>query len=167
MNTCLSYKCFYDDDVVIDDLNISPSTCTKFLGVFIDYKLSFNQHVDSLITKCNSRVFLMRKRRTIGLDVQRLKTFYFSNIRSVISYAAQAWFSSLGERNRERLEKIQRSCTKIMLPESKYPDRLAILNMTMLSDFLFELSWSHFNKIRHDESKELNSLMRGTNFLTD
>ena len=109
----------------------------------------------------------MRKRRTIGLDVQKLKTFYFSNIRSVISYAEQAWFSSLGEHNSERLEKIQRSCTKIMLPESKYPDRSAILNMTMLSDFLFKLSWSHFNKIRHDESKELNSLMRGTHFLTD
>ena len=136
--------------MVIDDLSISPSPCTKFLGVFIDNKLSFNQHVDSLITKCNSRVFLMRKRRTIGLDVQGLKTFYYSNIRSVISYAAQAWFSLLGEHNRERLEKIQRSCTKIMLPESKYPDRLAILNMTMLSEFLFELSLSHFNKIRHD-----------------
>ena len=155
MNTCLSYKCNYDDDVVIDDLSISPSPCTKFLGVFIDNKLSFNQHVDSLITKCNSRVFLLRKLRTIGLDVQGLKTFYFSNIRSVISYAAQAWFSLLGEHNRERLEKIQRSCTKIMLPESEYPDRLAILNMTMLSEFLFELSLSHFNKIRHDEGHPL------------
>ena len=35
------------------------------------------------------------------------------------------------------LEKIQRSCTKIMLPESEYPDRLAILNISMLSEFLF------------------------------
>ena len=89
--------------------------------------------------------------------MQGLKTFYFSN-RSAISYAAQAWFSLLGEHNRVRLEKVQRSCTKIMLPESEYPDRLAILNMTMLSEFLFELSLSHFNKIRHDE---------GTHFLTD
>ena len=42
-----------------------------------------------------------------------------------------------------------------MLPESEYPDRLAILNMTMLSEFLFELSLSHFNKIRHDEGHPL------------
>ena len=87
--------------------------------------------------------------------MQGLKTFYFSNIRSVISYAAQAWFSLLGEHNRERLEKIQRSCTKIMLPESEYPDRLAILNMTVLSEFLFELSRSYFNKMRQDERHPL------------
>ena len=49
----------------------------------------------------------MRKLRAIsGYDVQGLKTFYFSNIRSVISYVAQTWFSFLGERNRERLEEI-------------------------------------------------------------
>ena len=48
------------------------------------------------------------------------------------------------EHNRERLERIQRSCTKIVLPESEHPDRLAVLNMAMLSEFLFELSWSHF-----------------------
>ena len=82
--------------------------------------------------------------------MQGLKTFHFINIRSANSYAAQAWFSLLGEHNRVCLEKIQRSCTKIMLPESEYRDRLAILNMTMLSEFLFELSLSHFNKIRHD-----------------
>ena len=74
----------------------------------------------------------MHKLRTIGLDVRGLKTFYSSNIRSVISYAAQAWFSLLGEHHRERLEKIQQSCTTIMLTESEYPDRLAILNMTTM-----------------------------------
>ena len=35
------------------------------------------------------------------------------------------------------LEKTQQSCTKIMLPESEYPDRLAFLNISMLSEFLF------------------------------
>ena len=118
--------------MVIDELSISPSPCIIFLGVFIGNKLYFNQHVDSLITKCNSRVFLMHKLRTIGLDVQGLKTFYLSNIRSINSYSAQAWFSLLGEHNREHLEKIQRSCTKIMVPESEYADRLAILNMTTM-----------------------------------
>ena len=42
-----------------------------------------------------------------------------------------------------------------MLPESEYPDRLAILNMTVLSEFLFELSRSYFNKMRQDERHPL------------
>ena len=65
MNTCLSYKCNYDEDVVINDVLVQT------FGVFIDNKLSLNQHVDSLIT--DSRVNLMCKLRTIGLDVQGLK----------------------------------------------------------------------------------------------
>ena len=49
----------YDDDLFLDDVKISPSECTKFLGIFIDNKLSFNSHVNSLVSKCNARLFLM------------------------------------------------------------------------------------------------------------
>ena len=48
------------------------------------------------------------------------------------------------EHNRERLERIKRSCTKIVLSESEYPDRFAILNMAMLSEFLFELLYIYY-----------------------
>ena len=37
--------------IVIDDLSLSPNAYTKFVGVFINNKLSFNKHVDFLVTK--------------------------------------------------------------------------------------------------------------------
>ena len=68
MNTNLSYKLNYEQDIVIDDLSLSPNAYTKFVGVFINNKLSFNKHVDFLVTKSSSRVFLMSALKTIGLD---------------------------------------------------------------------------------------------------
>lgn len=69
--------------------------------MFIDNKLSFNKHVDFLVTKCSSRLFLMRNLKTVGLDEQGLLTVYLTNIRSVLCYAAQAC---------ERLEKNPKNC---------------------------------------------------------
>ena len=91
MNSSLSHKHHYKQDVVVDDLSFSPNSFTKFLGVFIDNKLFFNKHVDSLVSACSSRLFLMRKLKTIGLNSDGLKAFYLSNIRSKLSYAAPAW----------------------------------------------------------------------------
>ena len=76
MNTCLSFRSQYDDDLFLDDVKISPSECTKFLGIFIDNKLSFNSHVNSLVSKCNARLFLMCKLKTFGLNNDELKTLH-------------------------------------------------------------------------------------------
>ena len=50
MNTILNYKHNYSDDVVVDDALMQPNAFTKFLGIFIDDKLSFNKHIDTLVT---------------------------------------------------------------------------------------------------------------------
>ena len=76
MNTSLSNKFAYKKDVLVNNISISPAVKTKFLGVIIDNKLNFNSHIDFLVSKCNSRLYLMRKLKTLGLDSKGLKTFY-------------------------------------------------------------------------------------------
>ena len=155
MNTCLSFRSQYDDDLFLDDVKISPSECTKFLGIFIDNKLSFNSHVNSLVSKCNARLFLMRKLKTFGLNNDGLKTFYVSNIRSVMSYAAPAWYTLLSNTNKQRLERIQRSATRIITPDIDYDERLTILQLPYLNDFLFDLAHSHFVRIMDNQRHPL------------
>ena len=148
-------KSQYDNDLFLDDVEISPSECTKFLGIFIDNKLSFNSHVNSLVSKCNARLFLMRKLKTFGLNNDGLKTFYVSNIRSVMSYAAPAWYTLLSNTNKQRLERIQRSATRIITPDIDYDERLTILQLPYLNDFLFDLAHSHFLKIMDNQRHPL------------
>ena len=155
MNTCLSNRNTYDSPIQTEETTLSPSLNTKFLGINIDNKLSFSDHVRDLTAKCNSRIFLMRKLKIIGLGRQGLKTFYLSNIRSIICYAAPAWFTLLSKHDKNNLEKIQRAATRVILPDTEYDDRLTLLDIPLLSDFMFNLSATHFSKILHNTSHPL------------
>ena len=137
MNTCLNYRQSYDDDLpVVEGAMVSPSPCTKFLGVSIDNKLSFNAHVDAIVSKCNARLFLMRKLKANGLNNEGLRTFYRSNIRSLICYAIPAWYTFLSDLNKTRLERLQRSATRIIFSDFDYEARLSLLNIPLLNDFI-------------------------------
>ena len=91
------------------------------------------------------------------MNMQGLKTFFSSNIRSVLIYGAPAWFSLLNETDKIRLEKVQRAATRIILPELEYCDRLKALDLPYLVDFLMDLSERHFLKISDDLQHPLHS----------
>ena len=77
MNTNISNKISHDCDFLVNDVTLTPSLETKLLGVIVDNKFSFSNHADFLVSKCNSRLFLMRKLKTLGLDSHGLKTKSF------------------------------------------------------------------------------------------
>ena len=155
MNTSLSSRRSYSDDIFIDDTVLSPVDHTKLLGVIIDDKLSFSQHVEFLVTKSNSRMFLMRKLKTLGLNATGLKTFYETNIRSVLVYGSPAWYTLLSQQSKDTLEAIQRSATRIIFPDHTYDDRRCMLTVPSLNDFIFSLCQNHFDKILTDQSHPL------------
>ena len=72
MNTSLShmYKC--DCNILVNGVTLTPATEAKSLGVFIDNKLNFNNHIDYLVSKTNSRLFLMRQLKVQGLNTEGL-----------------------------------------------------------------------------------------------
>ena len=47
----------------------------------------FFVHVEHLAKKCNSKLFLMRQLRKVGMDKNGLKTYYCTNIRLVLACA--------------------------------------------------------------------------------
>ena len=57
MNTSLSHMHKYDCNILVNGVTLTPATEAKFLGVIIDNKLNFNNHIDYLVSKTNSRLF--------------------------------------------------------------------------------------------------------------
>ena len=86
MITNLSRQKHYCDSIFVGDTSITPSTATKLLRVIVDNQLSFNSHIDSVISKTNSRIFLMRQLKIAGLNADGLKTYFITNIRSILLY---------------------------------------------------------------------------------
>ena len=157
LNVFLNYRNRYDDDVLVNDVCIKPTDCVKFLGVHIDNHLSFSVNVEKSISKCDSRIFLLRQLKILGMDVKGLKTFYCSNIRSLLSYAAPAWFSMLSDTDMGKLEKVQHAATRVMLPHLDYEERLQVLDIPTLQKFLLDISERHFYKIVGDVSHPLHN----------
>jgi hypothetical protein len=97
----------------------------------------------------------MRQLKALGLNSSGLKTFYCSNICINHNLCFPAWYSLLSKQSKAELEKIQRSATRYILPDSSYSERLELLNLTTVGDFISELACSHFNKILANQSHPL------------
>jgi hypothetical protein len=74
-----------DTDIGLSHKQIFNSECTKFLGLIIDNKLSWKDHIDYLTTKLSSTCFIMTVIKPL-LSLNTLKMIYFSYTHSVMTY---------------------------------------------------------------------------------
>ena len=65
--------------------NIANRPYTKFLGLMFDDNLTWNNHIDQLISKLNSACYAIRAVNAI-LSRKGLRMLYFSYVHSIISY---------------------------------------------------------------------------------
>eukprot|EP00919_Chromeraceae_sp_WS-2016_P028036 GHVR01066362.1.p1 GENE.GHVR01066362.1~~GHVR01066362.1.p1 ORF type:complete len:107 (+),score=2.13 GHVR01066362.1:36-323(+) len=83
----------------------------------MDKHLTFTKHVNQVIAKGNSRLYGITQYKRNGLNQQGLLKLYTTNVRSVITYAAPAWFPLLSETNVAKLERVQKLALKVIYPE--------------------------------------------------
>ena len=120
----------------------------RFLGVLVDSHLTFKHHVQDITKKAKKRIYLLIKLKRTGVSMEKLKLFYLSNVRSVMTYAAPSFYSMLNGKQVESLESIQRLSTKIICPDiESYSERLNILKIPVLSNFIEGICCKYFNKI--------------------
>ena len=72
---------------------IEHKAVVKFLGVYIDEKLEWHEHIKYIINKLNSSTFAMRKIKNI-LNTNHLMTLYYSLVYPCIDYAISLWGST-------------------------------------------------------------------------
>ena len=81
----------------VDDLNIKvcadiidrKSSC-KFLGIILDEKLTWSEHIKHIRSKLSRSLFIMNSGRNV-IDTKYLKILYDSLIQSYISYGILLW----------------------------------------------------------------------------
>ena len=79
---------------VVDlDTNIAIEVVhsAKLLGIHIDDKMSWDVHIQSLLSKIRKRIYLLYALRQAHASKQTISTVYCSLIRSVITYAFPSW----------------------------------------------------------------------------
>ncbi len=67
----------------------------KYLGTFIDSKLSFNINSEAVCKKGHQHLFYLRRLAHFNVDKTLLILFYRAFIESVLSFALVSWFANL------------------------------------------------------------------------
>ena len=103
-------------DEIINSLRSRPNCRSlrenKYLGMLIDKKLNFRQHVDKLLVNISKRIGVLGRIRN-NLTVDAANKVYQSLILPVMDYCDVAW-SSIGKIERDKLDRAQRRAAKIV-----------------------------------------------------
>ena len=78
----------------------------KYLGVVIDNKLNWGQHIDKVFKKTQSRLFFLRKLRSYNVCNRMLLMFYQTVVSSVMTFALVCWGGNATGRDLDRLNKL-------------------------------------------------------------
>ena len=99
---------------MLDGKKLEVCQTAKLLGVTFDSKLTFSEHVDDVCSRLASKIYGMRVLKRLGMNSKGLKTYYVSNIRSVLTYASQAWASIISDQNMIKLTQIEKTAMKMI-----------------------------------------------------
>ena len=83
---------------------------TKYLGITIDHKLSWNEHIQRIVNKAiQANTFLHRDLRHCPINIKC--ACYKSMVRSIIEFASQVWYPYTIT-NINKFEAIQRAAAR-------------------------------------------------------
>ena len=126
-------------NIGLDTLERVSSICD--LGVTMDSRLRFNEHISSVSAKAFTVLGFLRRHASGFTDIYCLKTLYCSLVRSIIEYASPVWSPSYVTQNLS-IERIQRRFIRFALrqlpwndPENlpSYSDRCKLIALETLS----------------------------------
>ena len=137
-------------DINIDGHKIEEVVCTKFLGVYIDNKLSWKKHIEHVSGKVSRGLGIILKARHL-LNPTALKTLYFSFVYPYFSYCNHVWGSSCSS-NLNRLFLLQKRAIRV-ISSAKFRDhtdpifkRLGLLKLSDINKYAFSrfmYRWYH------------------------
>ena len=107
----------------------------KVLGLWLQSDLKWNVQVDKMLTKANSRLFLLRTLKRFGFSPEELRVAYSGYVRPILEYADVVWHSSLTAKQCNDIEAIQRRACRTILGRQyfNYNDALDQCNFDTLS----------------------------------
>ena len=135
-NMRLSFGSNYQNSLTVHNEVISRNTCCKYLGEYIDSKLTFRDHINHVVKKLNKFCGLIYRVRDI-YPIKCLMSFYNAYAGSVICYGLLI-YGSAARTNLEKIEMAQRRIIRAILLKKKYDSLQDILRQTKLNT-VFEL----------------------------
>jgi hypothetical protein len=86
---------------------------TKFLGIILDYNITFKEHINALCNKLKLSLLMMRAIRPY-LDVKTMVQIYYSFIYPLLLYGIEFWGHACNT-DLQRVFTLQKACLRVIL----------------------------------------------------
>ena len=108
----------------------------KLLGVTIRSDLSWSSQCQEMCRKGFARLWMLRRLKPLGANVEELIEIYQTQIRSVLEFAVAAWNSGLTIKQCDQIERVQKTAFAVILGTEyvNYSNALNSLEMESLKD---------------------------------
>ena len=107
---------------------------SKLLGIIINNKLTWDDHVNYICAKVSKRIYFIRLLKRAGIAHDDIVLVFFSIIRSVLEYGAEVWHPGLNKKQTEKIEYIQKRVMKIIFPSLSYNEVIEKHNIPLLAE---------------------------------
>ena len=112
---------------MVDTEKIDLTPSTKYLGVIIDEKLNWNDHITERIKKCRRLYFACKKAigKKWGLTKDKIIWIYKTIILPILTYGSVVWGNTLTQTQITKLEPLQNLVTNAVLGAIKSTPKYA------------------------------------------
>ncbi|KAI4881116.1 hypothetical protein NFI96_026359, partial [Prochilodus magdalenae] len=100
--------------VNIQGIDIERVDSYKYLGVHLNNKLDWSVNATALHKKGQSRLYLLRRLRSFGVQGALLRTLFDTVVASAIFYGVVCWGSSISTADRKRLNKLLKTAGSVL-----------------------------------------------------
>ena len=106
---------------------VSFVSSAKLLGVTIQSNLRWDQQVDNMTTKANSKRYFLPVVSRAGVQTRDLTRFYTTFVRPTVEHVAPVWHASITAKQPDQLEVVLRSALRTIFSTSHTADSNSIL----------------------------------------
>ena len=126
----------FTTDIKLDGKVIETVKETKLLGTVITDKLDWHKNTEKIVKEANKRMIFLHKSSKFTSNKNDLKKIYILQIRSKLEQSAVVWNSSLTQKCKNKLERVQKSALRIILGDQylTYKNAMEVLKLQSLDE---------------------------------
>ena len=148
---CFSHKRENENypSLVFNDTKVELANSQKHLGLILDSKLDFNEHIDNKTNKCNKIIGIM-KRLSLILSRKSLLTICKSFVRPNLDYADIIYDKPFNESFKRKIEAVQYKAALVITGAVKGTSRDSLyqeLGLESLEDRRWSRKFFFFHKV--------------------
>ena len=102
-----------NEDLKIKDVPIQQVDTYKYLGVTINNKLTWDDHLEVVAKKVRQRMFSLYKLNKFGVNKNIINLFYKAVIQNLLAYAITCWEGNMTAKLKRRLDSIIKKASKV------------------------------------------------------